>query len=68
MERMLVSVEDVLWGDLLLEAKADDTHHVYVDRVNSTYADDGWQIVMTDMGYSRYSHGQIVTILRGYKA
>jgi hypothetical protein len=67
MERLLISVEAVKYGDLILEAKADDTHHVYVDVVNSTYEDDGHQIVITNNGYGRYAHGQIVTVLRGVK-
>lgn len=72
MKRLMINVEAVQYGDLILEAKADDTHHVYVDVVNATYAGEGddaaHQIVITDMGYSRFAHGQIVTVLRGYKA
>jgi len=64
MKRHLIPVEGVKWDDLILEAKSDDTHHVYVDRVNSVYHDEGHTIVITDNGYSRYTCGQIVTILR----
>jgi hypothetical protein len=64
MNRHLIPVEAVKYDDLILEANAEDTHHVYVDRVHSSYHDDGHTIVITDMGYSRFTCGQIVTVLR----
>lgn len=71
MERLVISVEAVKYGDLLLEAKVDDNHIVYVDVVVSTYAGEGEesgnQIVITNSGYGRYAAGQIVTVLRGAK-
>jgi hypothetical protein len=68
MKRHLIPVEAVKYDDLILSASAEDVNHVYVERVNSSYVDehDGqvWTIVITDMGYSRYTCGQIVTVLR----
>lgn len=69
LERHTIEVEGVAYGDLILEAKADDTHIVYAERVYGTYTsdDERSQIVVTESGYARYNPGQIVTVLRGIK-